>query len=165
MLRTLILALALVAVTAAPAPAAAPQLAAATKPKPAMTPKPKPVTRPTPAPTPAPVAAAPLFTQGYPDMGQINLALGLQAIPARGNVASFRALMDIGLAEMDTGFMSLGLEALYHMPAVYMLKGTADPSRWHFEVATRLGGVTGAAFYDMGPVYSGPGVRVGLPLF
>lgn len=60
------------------------------------------------------------------------------------------------------GGLSLGAEALYHFPAVWFYKGASDPSRMRFELSGRSGNLFGAAYYENGAVYNGPGARVGL---
>jgi hypothetical protein len=71
--------------------------------------------------------------------------------------------MPVGLRyQLRLGGLSVGAEALYHFPALYLMKGITDPARWHFELNSRVGGLVAGAFYEMGPVYNGPGARVGL---
>lgn len=108
------------------------------------------------------------------------LPINLQPVMGFGMATNFRDVpaprgtgttLDLGMwMYMPVGLrynigvrnLNVGVEALYHLPAVYMLKGVTDPARWHFEANTRLGVLDAAAFYELGAVYNGPGVRVGL---
>lgn len=42
-----------------------------------------------------------------------------------------------------------------------MMKPKSDPGRLRLELPTQLGPLTGGVFNDHGPVYNGPGVRIG----
>jgi hypothetical protein len=71
--------------------------------------------------------------------------------------------MPVGLRyAMKLGTLSIGAEALYHLPALWLIKGPQDPSRWHFGVQARRGNLFGELFQETGAVYNGPGARAGL---
>lgn len=128
----------------------------------------------------APVSAPLSFftADGYLQfVGQTGsfLPINLMPIMGFGMATTFRDLptnkldllmwmyMPVGLRYVvQTGGLSVGAEALYHLPALYMIKGQTDPARWHFEVTARAGRFLGGAFYELGPVYNGPGARVGV---
>lgn len=106
------------------------------------------------------------------------LPINLKPVMGFGMAANFRDIttgtrsptdinmwmyMPVGLRYgWSAGGLSLGAEALYHLPAVYMIKGATDPARWHFEVSARTGPLLGGVYYELGPVYNGPGARFGL---
>lgn len=71
--------------------------------------------------------------------------------------------MPVGLRyAMKLGTITLGAEAMYHLPALMMNNRAIDPSHWHFGVQARRGMLFGELFQETGALYNGPGARAGL---
>lgn len=71
--------------------------------------------------------------------------------------------MPLGLRYVfATPALIIGTEATYYLPALYLMKGQSDVSRWHFEANARTGPLLVGAYYELGPVYNGPGLRAGI---
>ncbi len=84
--------------------------------------------------------------------------------PARNTTTDLNIYMymPVGLRyALRAGGLSIGAEALYHFPGLYLMQGTADPAHWHYELTSKLGNFNVGAYYESGAVYNGPGVRVG----
>lgn len=67
---------------------------------------------------------------------------------------------------LSLGGLSLTAEASYLFTVHQFMESRSyaaksNPSRWRFELGTRLGGLSGSAFYEAGPLIAGPGLRLG----
>ncbi|MFP5500950.1 MAG: hypothetical protein ACLGIN_00585 [Candidatus Sericytochromatia bacterium] len=94
----------------------------------------------------------------------VGAAMAMRDVPTTvqksGSDVGVYVFMPIGL-RYRLPVAGLAAEAVYHLPAFSLWESKEDLSRWRFALSGQAASLAWGAYYEVGPVFNGPGARIG----